>query len=183
MKLFVRYDAITGKINSTGQMDDTYLANEIASGAATLLVAALPDPHMNVVDVLTKAIVSAPGAAPTPPQLIAYAETKRDAALAAGISVPVATGVSVLCDGTSATRADLAMLALFGLQNPTGTKQWLDNNGVATMLTGAQFATLATLIGTWIENCYVAFAGIAGQAIAGTITTTAQIDALAWPTS
>lgn len=127
------------------------------------------------------ALAASPPAFPV--DLIGYAKAKQAALLAAGGTVNVAAAgaapINVLCDGTSATRADLALLALFGQQSPTGTKLWLDNNGIATTLTGTQLVALATSIGTWVDNTYATLgtvlAGIA--ATPATITTTAQVDA------
>jgi hypothetical protein len=107
--------------------------------------------------------------------------------LAAGVTVNVAAAgegaVPILCDGTNGTQASLALLALYGQVNPAGTKTWLDNNGEATILTGAELVQLATLVGNWITDTYAALAGLVDQIAAGTITTTDQIDAFTWPTA
>jgi hypothetical protein len=89
-----------------------------------------------------------------------------------------AAAVNILCDGTSSTRGDLAMLALSGQANPIATKTWLDNNGVSTVLTGTQFVSLAMQIGNWIDDTYAAVAPIVAAINASppTITTFAQID-------
>ena len=123
-----------------------------------------------------------------PAYLAGYASASWNSILAAGRIFNVAASgaaVSVLCDGTNSTRADLALLALFGQANPTGTKTWIDNNGVSTVLTGAQFVTLATLAGNWVSDTYPALQTLLGEinATPPTITTTAQIDAYAWPAS
>ncbi len=126
---------------------------------------------------------------PTVPQLLGYAEAKQQAILKAGktfnVAASGAAAVNVLCDGTNATRADLSMLALYGQQNPSGSKTWVDNNGLATVLTGAQLVTLATLAGNWITETYATIATVSAEIIATptTITTTAQIDAVTWPAS
>jgi len=128
---------------------------------------------------------SAPVPAPlSKARLLAYAQQVQSARLSAGISVNVAPAgspaVNVLCDGSSATRADLALLALFGQANPTGQKTWIDDNGLATVLTGAELLTLVGLIGTWIAATYGDLATISGGINAGAISTYAQIDAANW---
>lgn len=130
-------------------------------------------------------IAAAPG--PTVAQLEAYAETVWRACLAKGqtfnVAAAAAPAIPILCDGTNATRADLAMLALFGQANPTGTKEWTDNNKAVSTLTGTQLVALATLAGDWVSDTYPALNALNAEIAAGTVTTTAEIDAYAWPTS
>ena len=124
----------------------------------------------------------------SPASLVAYAQAAQRAVLTKGQTFDVATSgqpaVSILCDGTNDTRADLALLALFGQINPTGMKDWLDNNGKTTSLTGSQFVALATLAGDWVSDTYQTIGGIITGILASppTVTTTAEIDATAWPT-
>ncbi len=120
------------------------------------------------------------------PILAFYASYSQGVKLKAGVTVNVGTllaPVMVLSDGENSTRADLALLALFGQINPTGTQTWIDNNGVSTVLTGAQLVTLATAVGTWVSNTYAALAGLLAQISAGAVTTTAQVVTFAWPAS
>jgi hypothetical protein len=118
----------------------------------------------------------------TKSQLTAYLTLSQQALFARGVSVNVNAGTSaapllILSDGTNSTRSDLGLLALFGQTNPTGTKTWIDNNGNATVLTGAQLIVLATLVGNWLTATYSAIPGLVQEITAGTITTFAQIDA------
>jgi len=130
-----------------------------------------------------------PAPGPTIATLMAYAETVWAALLAKGetfnVAAAGATPIAVLCDGTNATRGDLALLALFGQSNPTGQKTWIDNNGIATVLTGAEFTALATIVSAWVADTYPALAALlaAITATPATITTTAQIDAYVWPSA
>ncbi|MDR3461528.1 MAG: hypothetical protein P4L76_04335 [Beijerinckiaceae bacterium] len=130
-----------------------------------------------------------PASPPTAMELKRHADKTWAALLAAGrifnVSASGAAAVSVLCDGTSGTRADLALLALFGQANPAGTKTWVDNNNVSTVLTGTQFVTLATVVGNWVADTYPALETLRGQIAATppTVATIAQIDAYVWPAS
>jgi hypothetical protein len=122
------------------------------------------------------------------PQILSdYAYAKMHAVLGAGQIFNVAESgqpaLNVLCDGGTMTRADLSLLALYGQQNPSGVKTWVDNNNVATQLTGAQFVTLANLAMGWVADCYASIGTLLAQIAAGTITTTAPLDAFSWPTS
>lgn len=115
---------------------------------------------------------------PTAAALRAYAAARLAAVLAAGRTFNVASGDlphDVLCDGTNDTRADLAILALYGQANPTGTKVWVDNDGVSTTLTGAELVTLVTAAGTWIADGYA----VLGSVLAGIAAAPPTVKALA----
>jgi hypothetical protein len=106
--------------------------------------------------------------------------------LSVGITVNVGTvtqPINILCDGTPNTQASLALLILYGLQNPTATKTWLDNNNVASVLTGSQLVILGETVGNWIDNTYVTLSDVLQKIEAGTITVIDQITAIQWPTS
>lgn len=130
-------------------------------------------------------LVAADGTVSAPPllpvDLRAYAVQAQAALLAAGQTFNVAAAAQpaapVLCDGTSSTRADLALLALYGQNDPSGSKTWIDNAGKVTVLTGAQLVMLATLAGTWVSDTYAALASVVAGVAAGRIKTTAEIDA------
>ncbi len=130
-----------------------------------------------------------PFAPPTSAGLLVVAQRAFRAALAKGQTFNVAASgqppLPILCDGSSATRDDLAELADFGTANPSGTRIWLDNAGVAGTFTGAQFVTLDRLARAWISATYAAHATLLAAITANppTITTTAQVDAFAWPTA
>lgn len=123
----------------------------------------------------------------TAADLVASAKRMQEQVLATGITVNVAasgaSAINILADGTNDTRADLALLALYGQANPTGTKTWLDNNGVSTVLTGVELVMLATLIGNWVSATYPVLATVIADIAAGSVTTPAQIVAAPWPTA
>ena len=132
-------------------------------------------------------IAAALAGGPSKAALTAYANEAWSAVLAKGqvfdVAAAGAAPVNILCDGANTTRADLGLLALFGQTNPSGSKTWIDNAGVSTVLTGAELVQLSTLAGNWIADTYPALQILLGQIAAGTVTTTAQVDAYAWPTS
>jgi hypothetical protein len=120
--------------------------------------------------------------APTQAQLLAAANAKAASLMAVPRTYALPGSVSVKCDGTPQTGADLAGINLWGAAAPTATTTWVDDFGVATTITGAQGVFLAADVVAYGQSVYnmlgTACAGIA----AATITTTAQINALAWPT-
>lgn len=138
----------------------------------------------------------APTPAPSSPppskaDLIAHATAARDKILTAGIIVNVAPSaqpaIDIHCDGLPQTRHDLNGFYSWGLdqvaRNLTETRDWFDNDWNKYTLTGAQCIALALPVGTWADNVYGAAQGLIAQINSGAITTTAQIDAAAWPTS
>lgn len=130
-------------------------------------------------------IVDAATLTPSKSDLAFYSKQKQFGLLEAGIVVDVTADgqarKTVLVDGTNPTRADLAMLALFGKDYPTESKIWVDNNGVSTLLTGEELIALATAAGNWVSNTYAFVGSLLGEIASGSITTTEQIDAAAWP--
>lgn len=196
MTNFVRYDKTTGKILGFGNMDSAFITAEAASKGG-IITGLANDYTSQMVDITKTPPVLIPTPPPTAAQaaaslvssLMTYASNTQTKVLTAGQSFNVTPGaqtpLNVLCDGLSSTRADLALLALFGASNPTGTQQWITNTGVTLTLTGTELVTLATLAGNWVAHTYTALAAInAGiNATPPTITTTAQIDSYSWPTS
>ena len=118
--------------------------------------------------------------------LLAYANGAQGRVLAKGsffnVAAVSAAPVMILCDGTSATRADLALLAL-PTPGVATNHSWVDNNGVSTTLTDAEAARLALLVRGWVANTFATLALVLAQIKAGNLTTSAQIDALPWPTA
>jgi hypothetical protein len=121
----------------------------------------------------------------TPPsaaQLIAYANAKTQSLMAASRTYSVGNGVSVKADATTATGADLISLMTWGNLNPTATQSWVDDFGAVTTLTGAEAVTLAFAVLAYGQSVYTVLGSACSNVKSGSITTTAQIDALAWPT-
>jgi hypothetical protein len=90
--------------------------------------------------------------------------------------------VSVKADATTDTIGLVAGLSDWGAAYPTATQNWIDDFGVVTIITGAQAVTLKTAGAIYIQSLYAMLATATTGVGAVTITTTAQIDALAWPT-
>jgi hypothetical protein len=133
-------------------------------------------------DVLTAKGLPPTGLTPlTQTQLFAYADSKVAALMAVARPYDLGDGVSVLCDGTPSTGANLAGLNTWGQANPTGTQSWIDNFYRKTTITGTQAVTLALAVVAYGTTVY----NILGEAVTGiatnSITTTAGIDSLAWP--
>ena len=112
--------------------------------------------------------------------LAGYAD-RRLAALAEVPRSYTVAGATVLCDATQGTVSDLLALEKWGAANPTATVPWIANDGSVTPLTGAQVVALGNAVGPHRLGLYNTCADVHVQIANGTITTTAQIDAAAWP--
>jgi hypothetical protein len=120
---------------------------------------------------------------PTATQLITYTNAKAQTLLNKARSY-TAAGVTIMIDASQGTRTDLGDLAQWGAANTAAAQAWVDDNNTVTSVTGAQYVALAPLVGAYALSIYAVLASAltAIQATSPTITTTAQIDALAWPT-
>ena len=112
--------------------------------------------------------------------LITYTNVATKKALSAARNY-VIDSVAVSSDATPDTRIDLSTLSQWGNANPTASKSWIDNSNVVTSLTGAQLVALAADVNSFALSVYAINASALSAIAAGTITSTAQIDALTWP--
>lgn len=118
-------------------------------------------------------------AAPTKAELSRMASGKV-AGLSATPRAYTAAGVTVSCDATQGTIADLLALKDWGTTSPTDTAPWVANDGTVTTITGAQAVALANAVGPYRLGLYRTLSTVLGQIASGAITTAAQIDAAAW---
>lgn len=159
--------------------DATYAAWLAAGNSATAV------PNSATLDqVLTTAGLPASGL--TPPSvadLLAHANAKVETLRATPRSYDVggSPDVSIKADASADTIALVAGLGAWGAANPTATQAWTDDFGVVTTITGAQAATLMNNGRAYIASVYAILGQACASITAGTITTTAAIDALAWP--
>lgn len=120
-------------------------------------------------------------ALPSKPELLAYAGKKLGSLRATPRSYALGGGVSVMADATTDTVALVNGLGEWGSQNPTATQNWTDDFGVVTSITGTQAAALKTAGLAFIQSLYVTLASVAEGVQSGSITTYAEVDAVAWP--
>lgn len=107
--------------------------------------------------------------------LAAYAAEKRYAVETGGLNVG---GVSIPTDRD--TQAKLTSAFLLAQADPAASFQWKTSAGFVT-LTAATVGQIAVAIGQFVQAAYAAEAQVLAAIAAGTITTTAQIDAANWP--
>ncbi len=126
-------------------------------------------------------ITAALAAGPTSAQLRAYAAAKADGLIAAIRSV-AASGVAIKSTSTDSAIGKLAALATWGAANPTSSTIWTADDLSTVTVTGAQLAAAAPLALAYSMSIYgAALPTVLAEIGSGAITTTAQIDAYAWP--
>lgn len=166
------------------------LAAKIASG----LDAADKDAILDQLSNKEAALISAAGDWPETPEtlltivagwspepvavdLYSYAATKRYAVETGGI---VINGMSVMTD--RASQALITGAYNYVDANPDVTVQFKTTSGFVE-LTATQVKAVATAVAAHVQASFAAEGAIDEQIIAGTITTTAEIDAFTWPSN
>lgn len=114
--------------------------------------------------------------------LRAYANQKMQALLYAPRDYTLSGALHAFSDATTATGMDLQALLAWGTTNPAETTNWVQNDGGVVTLTGAQCVGLAQAVIAYGQSVYAVLAQAMNGIANASITTTAQIDALAWPT-
>jgi hypothetical protein len=118
-------------------------------------------------------------AALTKPALLSYASAKQKQIMNGGISV---NGVEASTDPASLVLLQGATTV--ATANNAATFQWVQNSGVAVTMTAAQMTAMFTAVTTFIQGTFTTLAAVLAAINAGTVTTTAQVDAFnspSWP--
>ena len=139
------------------------------------------------------AIVAATAAdlAPSKAQLTTYANAKQAALRDGGITVNVGTAstpdeVDVASDvsGRSLVSGCVQLIGLASSNGqPAPTFPWINDGGAQLTLTGAQMMTIGLALGNFVQATYAALGTVLAAIANGSITTTAGIDAAAWPST
>lgn len=87
----------------------------------------------------------------------------------------VVGGVQVATDDRSKQMIIAARIA--AMINPEFTTQWVSANGAITTMNAAQIISVSDAVLDHVQQCFVIYAAVVDAIAAGTITTTAQIDA------
>lgn len=127
------------------------------------------------------AIAALPHPGPTQAQLQAYAGAKADGLVAALRSIS-ADGVTLKSTSTDAAIGKINALSAWGAANPSASTIWTADDLSTVTITGAQIAGIAPLALAYSMSVYgAALPAVLAAIAAGTIATTAEIDAYAWP--
>jgi hypothetical protein len=127
-------------------------------------------------------LFTAPAAPPPPTQaeLYAYANAKAQALLATmksyGPDAPF-----LKADRTAPTISDLLAIEQDAATSPSDAYDWVANDNSVTAFTAAQIAALAAQVASDRKAIFAALATASSGIAGGSITMTAEIDALSWP--
>lgn len=117
-------------------------------------------------------------------QLLAYAKSKRQTIADGGISVNIgSTGSPQMVEASTDTdgRALLNTAVGVAAANPSATTPWVPDDGMPVTLTAAQVLTIGPAVNTFIQSTFATLAAVITAINAGTVTTTAEVDAFASP--
>ena len=117
--------------------------------------------------------------------LLAYANAKQTAALAAVFSHPLSDGSATLttaCD--PASQAGLLMLKQWAADNATVTpapsRLYINSDWSSHPITPTQMTEFGNAVGAHVSALWADLATVIAAITAGTLTTTAQIDGASW---
>ena len=98
-------------------------------------------------------------------------------------STPDEVNVASDVNGRSLVSGSVQLVGLASSSGqPAPSFNWINDGGVQLMLTSAQMMKIGLSLGTFVQATYTALGTVLAAISAGTITTTAQIDAAtAWP--
>lgn len=116
------------------------------------------------------------------PTLAPYAYAKQSVIMSGGITVNVGGTVGNVEASTDTNSLVILNGAYTMAQaNPGLTFNWVQSTGVAVTLTSAQVITIFNAVSAFIQSTFTALSTAVSGISGGTITTTAQVDAVAWP--
>lgn len=118
--------------------------------------------------------------APSGDDLRAYAQSRRRAIVAQGTTVTVAATVIPVWADPDTQAALTGLVVAVGL-NPALATAWRGRDGVFYPLDAAGIVSLATGVMMFVQATFATEAAAVDGIASGGITSTAQIDALAWP--
>jgi len=114
---------------------------------------------------------------PTQADLNDYANTKYAAQMAGGVNIG---GVWVSTTGNG--RVDMLGAVSLAQLAPEHVFDWV-NGATIIQLTAAQVIALGLTVGAWVQDNYTILGAVRADIALGNITTTAEIDAAAWPSN
>lgn len=167
--------ALAAKITSgLDAADKDAILDQLSNKEATLVNSAGDWPEMPS---SLQAVVAGWSPEPIPVDLYAYAATKRYAVETGGIVIDT---MRVMTDRQSQSLITGAYN--YVQANPEVTVKFKTAAGFVE-LTAAQMTAIANAVGAHVQASFAAEGEVDKQIIAGTTTTTAEVDAFAWPSN
>lgn len=118
----------------------------------------------------------------TKQQLLDYANMVLNTYRSLARSYTLDETTTIKSDTIDSTTAEINSLVLAGMSNPDAQTNWVDNYGIATLITGTQAIELGNQTVQYKSNLYAVLSEGTNGINNGTITTPGQIDNLPWPT-
>ena len=119
--------------------------------------------------------------APTKAQLTAYANAKQWALATGGHSVTVNGASHVFATDPVSLTMMGGKVARLAQPSPPASFNWQTPDGAWLTIAAGDFPAVATACADFVQATFDALKTVEAQIAAATITTTAQIDAFAWP--
>lgn len=186
MILTITFDATTGLGTSNARyagIEPELAANEVVCSADQY---AAPGQWKLAADGKTILPATATDLAPTKTQLAAYASAKQAKIASGGLSVNVAASgaaaETALADTDVSGRLNLSGLVQLATINSSFTTVWVQSTGNLT-LSASQVIDLGMAVGMFVEASYQTLASVLADITSGKLTTTAAVDAAAWPST
>lgn len=117
-------------------------------------------------------------------QLLAHAAAKQKTITSGGISVNVGTSGSPINVEAQTDTASLIMLQgafTIAAANNAASFNWVQDTGASVTLTASQMTTIFNAVTAFIQSTFNTLSAVLAAINAGTVTTTAQVDAFASP--
>lgn len=127
--------------------------------------------------------LSLPGLAPTAAALIAYANAKQTSLVMGGFTATIGGRAVPFATTTAGLTMVNGKVARLGQAGPPATVNWQTGPTTFVSIAAADFLAAAVKIGDFVQATFDALPAIFSAISGGTITTTAQIDAAAWPSN
>jgi hypothetical protein len=121
-------------------------------------------------------------AAPTQMSLLTYANAKQWALATGGYTVTVNSAPLIFPTDVVSMGLITGKAARLAQPNPPASFAWQTPTGFVTVA-AADFIAVATQIADFVQSTFDALETVEASIVSGTITTTAAIDAAAWPSN
>jgi hypothetical protein len=165
---------------SSPSTDAPYLAFVAINGPGSIAASAA-----DLDAVLADVIPPLPASGLTPPtvaQLIAYANAKQWTLATGDYTITVNSSPLVFPSDVVSLGLITGKAARLAQPNPPASFEWQTPTGFVT-IAAADFISVATQIADFVQSTFSALAVVFAAIEAGTITTTAEIDASSWPSN
>lgn len=123
-----------------------------------------------------------PASAATQAQLLAYANAKQWALASGGYMVTIAGQALLFATDLTSQALITGKAVRFGQANPPASVDWQFPSGFVT-IAAADFMSAAIRVADFIQATFNTLQVVLAAIASGSITTTAQIDAAAWPST